>query len=152
MTQRKTYVIRIFLLFCCLDLDQCWHNYHTATYRNLAWFVSSDYDVYKHNRKEFFKTVIMGTQVDASNSCIPPTCNLTALTPPLPTATRGAPVYLDGKTGRINSDRPVIVYGSGRLVIVRELSCDGLGGVQQDKGGKNAVKAFVYRGHTAQVS
>ena len=94
----------------------------------------------------------MGTQVDASNSCIPPTCNLTALTPPLPTATRGEPVYLDGKAGRINSDRPVIVYGSGRLVIVRELSCDGLGGVPQEKGGKSAVKAFVYRGHTAQVS
>ena len=81
--------------------------------------------------------------VDASNSCIPPSNNLIALTPPIPETKRGEPLILDGQGGRINSDRSLLVYPSGRLVVVRELQSD------EDSGSQ--VKAFVYRGHTAQV-
>jgi WD40 repeat protein len=78
--------------------------------------------------------------VDASNSCIPPSHNLIFQTPPLPKPERGLPISLDGTGGRINSDRPLLVYPSGRLVVVRELD------------NSKKVKSFVYRGHTAQVT
>lgn len=78
--------------------------------------------------------------VDASNSCIPPTHKLIFQTPPLPKPERGLPISLDGTGGRINSDRPLLVYPSGRLVVVRELDHS------------KKVKSFVYRGHTAQVT
>mmetsp|Transcript_22140 Transcript_22140/g.48228 ORF Transcript_22140/g.48228 Transcript_22140/m.48228 type:complete len:730 (-) Transcript_22140:2269-4458(-) len=104
-------------------------------------------------------------EVDASNSCIPATCNVSALCPPLPTAVRGEPCVLDGHGGRINSDRPVLLYSSGRLVVVRELDDDVAGddaaattaavAVAKWKGGIERpakVRAFVYRGHTAQVT
>jgi WD40 repeat protein len=104
----------------------------------------------------------MPIEVDASNSCIPETCNLAALCPPLPTATRGEPCVLDGHGGRINGDRPVLLYSSGRLVVVRELDGEVPPGdhsepaaVAKWKGGIERparVRAFVYRGHTAQVT
>lgn len=111
----------------------------------------------------------MPIEVDASNSCIPEACNLAALCPPLPTATRGEPCVLDGHGGRINGDRPVLLYSSGRLVVVRELDGevvppgegdgggdgDGNAAIAKWKGGIERpakVRAFVYRGHTAQVS
>lgn len=78
--------------------------------------------------------------VDASNSCIPPSCNLISLSPPLPTTTRGVPLNVHGEGGRINSEKPLLVYPSGRFVVVRQL---------QDYEGKKKIKAFVYRGHTA---
>jgi len=91
----------------------------------------------------------MPLTVDASNSCIPPASDLTALTPPLPSTVRGEPVVLDGRAGRLNSDRPVLLYASGRLVIVRELQSDL---DAESKATTTKVKAFVYRGHTAQVT
>jgi WD40 repeat protein len=87
----------------------------------------------------------MGLQVDASNACIPITSNLIATTPPLPSTVRGEPVRLDGQPGRINANNPILVYPSNRLVIVRFLS-----GETTDSNHK--LKAFVYRGHTAQVT
>jgi WD40 repeat protein len=87
--------------------------------------------------------------VDASNSCIPPSSPLEALSPPLPTTIRGEPCVLDGKPGRLNADRPVILYGSGRLVIIRELD-DEVGSSSSD--GKPAKQTFVYRGHMATVT
>ena len=66
---------------------------------------------------------------------------------------------LDGKAGRINNDRPVILYSSGRLVVVRELGeeidGDNGNGVAKWKGGidrPSGVRAFVYRGHAAPVT
>ena len=85
------------------------------------------------------KTPIMSLSVDASNSCIPPCCKVVSLNPPLPTTTRGVPLSLDGEGGRINADKPLLVYPSGRLVVVRELEL-----FETKK-----IKAFVYRGHTA---
>ena len=110
-----------------------------------------------------YATTIMPIEVDASNSCIPAVCNLAALCPPLPTANRGEPCVLDGHGGRINGDRPVLLYSSGRLVVVRELDGEvpppAGGGAEEAvakwKGGIERparVRAFVYRGHTAQVT
>jgi len=83
--------------------------------------------------------------VDASNCCIPPEHPLEAAHPPLPSTTRGEPCVLDGKCGRGNDDRPLILYSNHKLVIVREL--DGVISSADRK-----VKALVYRGHTAKVT
>jgi hypothetical protein len=96
----------------------------------------------------------MPITVDASNSCIPPSCNISSLIPPLPTTERGVPLSLDGSGGRINADKPLLVYPSGRLVVVRDLSFDVVSSdddVNSNSGGdkKKQIKAFVYRGHTA---
>jgi WD40 repeat protein len=88
----------------------------------------------------FQQNAMTTLSVDASNSCIPPTHKLIFQTPPLPKPERGLPISLDGTGGRINSDRPLLVYPSGRLVVVRELDHS------------KKVKSFVYRGHTAQVT
>ena len=88
----------------------------------------------------------MPLSVDASNSCIPPSCNIISLTPPLPTTNRGIPLSVHGEGGRVNATKPLLVYPSGRLVVVRELASDLNNGIG-DGGAK--VKAFVYRGHTA---
>lgn len=92
----------------------------------------------------------MGLAVDATNACIPTTLPLSALFPPLPTTTRGEPCILDGKVGRNNKDRPLLLYGNGRCVIVRDLSAELESGEENEDASKR-VKAFVYRGHTAQV-
>jgi len=102
----------------------------------------------------------MGLSVDASNSCIPPTCNLIGQAPPLPTTERGIPLSLDGSGGRLNADRPLLVYPSGRLVVIRELSSEGnFGNGNANGNGSNGndnndqkIKSFVYRGHSCQVT
>ena len=95
----------------------------------------------------------MPPSVDASNACIPESGaeNLLCNTPPLPTTTRGVPLSLHGEGGRFNSDKPLLVYPSGRLVVVRELTSDlkNSGGDDDGGGGKMSVKSFVYRGHSA---
>ena len=48
----------------------------------------------------------MSLSVDASNSCIPPSCNLVAHVPPLPTSVRGVPLSLHGDGGRLNNNNP----------------------------------------------
>lgn len=63
---------------------------------------------------------------------------------------------MDGNPGRLNADHALILYGSGRLVIVRELPLD----VQAEGGGNTNTttsdakhgKTFVYRGHMATVT
>ena len=63
--------------------------------------------------------------VDASNACIPPTHPLLRQAFPLPTTTRGEPLFLDGNGGRYNEDNdkvpPLVMYALGKL-IVSELS------------------------------
>jgi WD repeat-containing protein 1 (actin-interacting protein 1) len=78
--------------------------------------------------------------VDASNSCIPATHPLITLGPPLPSTTRGEPCVLAGKGGRFQGDRRVLLYGSGKSVVVRYL--DRYEGIQ----------SFVYRGHLFPVT
>ena len=90
----------------------------------------------------------MPLSVDASNACIPPSCNIISLSPPLPTTNRGEPLRLHGESGRYNATKTLLVYPSGRLVVVRELVSEEGGGAKNGSEGKN-VKAFVYRGHTA---
>jgi WD40 repeat protein len=84
--------------------------------------------------------------VDASNCCIPPSSPLEALFPPLPSTVRGEPCILDGKPGRLNDDRPMILYSSGRLVVCRELD------TETDQNCARKIQAFVYRGHMATVT
>lgn len=90
-------------------------------------------------------------EVDATNACIPTASPLSALFPPLPTTVRGEPCILDGQAGRYNGDRPILLYGNGRCVIVRYFDEFSSGGTESSDD-KKRIKAFVYRGHTAQVS
>jgi len=83
----------------------------------------------------------MGLNVDASNSCIPPSAPLFSQFPPLPTNARGEPSVIDGKGGRINEGRPLLLYASGRLVVVRDFGTT-----------KGVGKSLVYRGHGAHVT
>ena len=75
--------------------------------------------------------------VDASNSCIPPSSPLITLVPPLPSTTRGEPCVLDGNPGRLNASDRILLYASGRLVIVRNLDTN---------------HSFCYRGHVSPVT
>ena len=94
---------------------------------------------------------------DASNAGIPPSHPLITLIPPLPTTSRGEPLVIDGNPGTFNSKRPVVLYPAGKLVVIRELS-DFFNVNADDKktpdnpSGNTAIKAFVYRGHTATVT
>ena len=114
--------------------------------------------------------------VDASNSCIPPSHPLVRQSLPLPTTVRGEPLSLDGDAGRLtcSDDRrlPLVAYGFGKLVVIREFGLDELlvsvgGGIRG--GGNNddddrpsfvgpaggsmpSTGGFVYRGHSAAVS
>ncbi len=105
----------------------------------------------------------MPLSVDASNSCIPPSYSrsLIAHVPPLPTTVRGVPLSLHGDGGRFNNNDPLkgplLVYPSGRLVVVRDLSSMPMSMSSGSESGsgengtktKNKIQAFVYRGHTA---
>lgn len=75
--------------------------------------------------------------VDASNCSIPLSHPLVSLGPPLPSTTRGEPCVISGKGGRFNGDRRVLLYGSGKAVVVRYLLED---------------TVFVYRGHLFPVT
>mmetsp|Transcript_7829 Transcript_7829/g.11259 ORF Transcript_7829/g.11259 Transcript_7829/m.11259 type:complete len:691 (-) Transcript_7829:358-2430(-) len=77
--------------------------------------------------------------VDASNACIPPSYPLVTSCPPLPAAIRGESLVVDGHSGRLNKDKSLLVYPSGKLVVVRDLSLP-------------SIQAFCYRGHTAPVT
>mmetsp|Transcript_12954 Transcript_12954/g.12586 ORF Transcript_12954/g.12586 Transcript_12954/m.12586 type:complete len:283 (-) Transcript_12954:1510-2358(-) len=76
-------------------------------------------------------------KVDASNACVPISSKLIRSCPPLPTTVRGERSILDGACGRINSDKNLLLYPFGKLVVLREIGTD---------------NAFVYRGHSAQVT
>lgn len=78
------------------------------------------------------------TSVDASNSCIPPSSPLVLSVPPLPSTIRGEPSLLSGNCGRINASQNLVLYCSGKLVVVRSLD-----------GGETS---FCYRGHTSAVT
>eukprot|EP00546_Thalassionema_frauenfeldii_P016749 CAMPEP_0178896732 /NCGR_PEP_ID=MMETSP0786-20121207/1346_1 /TAXON_ID=186022 /ORGANISM="Thalassionema frauenfeldii, Strain CCMP 1798" /LENGTH=660 /DNA_ID=CAMNT_0020567187 /DNA_START=52 /DNA_END=2031 /DNA_ORIENTATION=+ len=84
--------------------------------------------------------------VDASNSCIPPSHPLYASVPPLPSTTRGERCILDGKCGRHNYDRSVLLYSNGKSVVIREMDAEVSSSVDR----KN--KVLIYRGHTATVT
>lgn len=79
------------------------------------------------------------TSVDASNSCIPPSSPLVLSVPPLPSTIRGEPSLLSGNCGRINASQNLVLYCSGKLVVVRSLI----------DGGETS---FCYRGHTSAVT
>jgi hypothetical protein len=114
--------------------------------------------------------------VDASNLCIPPPHPLVWQSLPLPTAVRGKPLSLDGNAGRLTDAnvrrRPVVMYGFGRLVVIREIRRDemigggggGGGGGNVDSNGNRppsfvgpagsspSTGSLMYRGHTAPVT
>mmetsp|Transcript_27987 Transcript_27987/g.43503 ORF Transcript_27987/g.43503 Transcript_27987/m.43503 type:complete len:675 (-) Transcript_27987:286-2310(-) len=88
---------------------------------------------------------------DASNSSIPTSHPLITLIPPLPTTSRGEPLVIDGNPGTFNKNRPVLIYPAGKLVVIRELEAVGHATPDNPEGNR-AIKAFVYRGHTAPVT
>lgn len=85
----------------------------------------------------FPSTPTMSTSVDASNSCIPPSSPLLTQVPPLPSTTRGEPCVLSGEAGRLNATEDMLLYTSGKLVVLRSLKTG---------------QCFCYRGHTSQVT
>ena len=84
---------------------------------------------------------------DASNSCLPPTSPVIVSSPPVPSASRGERCVLDGKAGRINKDKAVIAYQSGKLVVARELDDRAL---LPDTG--CPLPVLAYRGHHYPVT
>lgn len=108
--------------------------------------------------------------VDASNSCIPPSHPLTHQCVPLPTSSRGEPLFLDGNCGRYtdNDDTKVscVLYACGKLIVVREIDissssnaggsseCDTFSTSATNTGpsGAPSTKGFIYRGHSASVT
>lgn len=107
----------------------------------------------------------MGLDTDASNSCIPPLHPLTHQALPLPTASRGEPLFLDGHGGRLNDNddakAPLVMYATGKLIVVRELDLDGAAAAsgacaasstRTSPCGAPSKGGFVYRGHSAPVT
>mmetsp|Transcript_55889 Transcript_55889/g.118857 ORF Transcript_55889/g.118857 Transcript_55889/m.118857 type:complete len:698 (-) Transcript_55889:242-2335(-) len=102
--------------------------------------------------------------VDASNSCVPPTHPLTRQSLPLPTASRGEPVFLDGDAGRLSeiddAKAPCAMYAWGKLIVVREIDVndDGMASTfsasstRTGPSGAPSTGGFVYRGHSANVT
>lgn len=103
-------------------------------------------------------------QVDASNACIPPTHPLTFQALPLPSASRGERIFLDGESGRLNDDNnnraPLVMYASGKLIVVREIDLSNEcmkttaspSSTFVGPSGAPSTNGFVYRGHSAQVT
>ena len=112
--------------------------------------------------------------VDASNSCIPPSHPLTHQCLPLPSATRGEAVFLDGDGGRLNDNDntkvALVMYAWGKLIVVREISSIDIHGSGSGSGssgsdsafsssptntgpsGAPSTHGFIYRGHSAPVT
>jgi len=102
--------------------------------------------------------------VDASNSCIPPSIPLTHQCVPLPTSSRGEPLFLDGNVGRLSendeSKVPCVMYAWGKLIVVREIDISS--GSNSDTfstsaknigpSGAPSTNGFIYRGHSAPVT
>lgn len=86
--------------------------------------------------------------MDSSNCCIPASSPLVGLFCPLPSTTRGDSCVLDGcygnGIGNGNERPPLLLYGSGRLVVVRELDSEyPVAGSSLSKNG--LIQGFVYR-------
>eukprot|EP00538_Stauroneis_constricta_P011161 CAMPEP_0119557100 /NCGR_PEP_ID=MMETSP1352-20130426/8871_1 /TAXON_ID=265584 /ORGANISM="Stauroneis constricta, Strain CCMP1120" /LENGTH=661 /DNA_ID=CAMNT_0007604147 /DNA_START=57 /DNA_END=2042 /DNA_ORIENTATION=+ len=80
-----------------------------------------------------------------SNSCIPSKYPVTAQVPPLPNTTRGEPCPLDGNAGRINGEKPILSYASGKLVVVQSMD-------SEQKLPNSEASVLVYRGHQHATS
>ena len=107
---------------------------------------------------------------DASNSCLPSTVPVIHSIPPVPSPprNRGDRTTFDGEVGRLNNSLPIIVYGSNKLVIVRNIldersvipppSIPGTSSSTNKKDDKQQkqqqpyLNVMVYRGHRDFVS
>ena len=83
----------------------------------------------------------------AANSCLPPTSPVVVSVPPVPMASRGVRCMLDGKAGRVNADKSVLVYYSGKLVVALTLDDSALLPATGSQ-----LSSLVYRGHAYPVS
>lgn len=61
---------------------------------------------------------------DASNVSLPANYPVIASTPPVPTTERAQRCGLAGRSGKHQTGKPVVVYTSGKLVVVRNLKAD----------------------------
>ena len=105
-------------------------------------------------------------QIDASNSSIPPTHPLTFQSLPLPTATRGTPLFLDGDSGRLteNEDKraPLVMYAWNKLIVIREIHLDNSDSSSTTfapssdyigpSSSSSSTSGFLYRGHSSPVT
>ena len=109
--------------------------------------------------------------VDASNSCIPPSHPLTHQSLPLPTSSRGEPLFLDGNCGRLTTNDETktscLLYAWGKLIVVREIDDIDIAASSSSTSIKTtfapsnnntnpsnspSTNGFIYRGHSAPVT
>ena len=83
---------------------------------------------------------------DASNVSLPAEYPVIASTPPVPTTERAQRCGLAGRSGRLQSGKPVIAYTSGKFVVVRNLKIDQP--VLPLSEPTNTLPVLVYRGHS----
>jgi len=87
----------------------------------------------------------------AANVALPDKSPVTVSVPPVPSCTRGVRCPLDGRAGRFNADKPVLLYGSGKLVVART--------VPLKEGDEvpllpniSPLTVLCYRGHTSNAT
>lgn len=85
---------------------------------------------------------------DASNVALPANYPLVASTPPVPTTARAQRCGLAGRSGRLNSGKPIVTYTTGKLVVVRNLKIDEALLPATD----SKLPLLVYRGHNANAT
>ena len=97
--------------------------------------------------------VIMVSGPDASNSSLPSQHPVMVSVPPVPTCVRGERCALTGSVGRLNADKPCLVYASQKGVVCCNLDDPAAAGVTPLLPHINKhLPVLVYRGHAATVT
>ena len=98
-------------------------------------------------------------EVDSSNACIPISSPLYSIIPPLPSTIRGEACSSLDSYSFPNTNKHVILYGNGRLIVCRYFHVkddddnNSEGKEEDDVINENyKIQAFIYRGHMAQVT
>ena len=104
---------------------------------------------YQSKTAFFGDSEIMPPTVDASNAALPAVHPVIVSVPPVPKCERGERVSVDGKAGRLNKDKSVLCYPSGKNIIVRNIEGKPL---LPDTTSNKLVDSLVYRGHAYQTS
>ena len=82
----------------------------------------------------------------AANACLPADSPVITSVPPVPQATRGVRCSLDGDSGKLFADKPLLTYCSGKSVVCKTLDDSAL------LPASSSLSCLVYRGHTAATT
>jgi len=89
---------------------------------------------------------------DASNSCLPGKHPVLISVPPVPSCVRGERCAFSGQAGRLNSDKPCLIYAAQKLVVCRNLDIAGDSKTPPLLPHVNPLPVMVYRGHSSTVT